>query len=181
MVQRLLLLARPGPIIAHWVTSQWDLPETWEWTFPAPWDTVGMKCPPNMVKYAAMKGPCWLEVGACQLSLQRLHHDHSKLLTFNTPWKEFRVEIRNKALSALGKTRKNWPSESQMLSGKGFSEHKFLHLLSPREALMSQTNLVLVLLASPRAAFLLLLIFGPYIFKFLIKLVSSRMQQISKW
>ena len=174
MVQRLfLLLSRPGPIKAHWVASQWDLPETWEWAFPTPWDTIAMKFPPNVVKYVAMKGPCWLEAGTCQLSLQRLHHDHCKLLTFNTPWKKFRV-IRKKALCALGKTQKNQPSEYQMLSGKVFSELKFLPLLLPREALMSQIHLVQVLLASPSEAFLLILIFGPYIFKFLVKLVSSR-------
>ena len=175
MVQRLfLLLTRPGPITAHWMASQWDLPEIWEWAFPAPWDTIAMKCPPNMVKYVAMKGPCWLEIGTCQLSLQRLHHDHWKLLTFNTPWKKFRMEIRNKALHALGKAQKNQPSECQMLSGKGFSERKFLHLLIPGEALMSQTHLVLVLLASPSEAFLLLLVFGRCTFNFLVKLVSSR-------
>ena len=61
MVQRLLLLSRPGSIKAHWVASQWDLPGTWEWAFPAPWDTMAMKFPPNMVKYVAMKVPCWLE------------------------------------------------------------------------------------------------------------------------
>ena len=82
--------------------------------------------------------------------------------------------IRKKALCALGKTQKNQPSEYQMLSGKVFSELKFLPLLLPREALMSQIHLVQVLLASPSEAFLLTLIFGPYIFKFLVKLVSSR-------
>ena len=84
------------------------------------------------------------------------------------------MEIRNKALHALGKAQKNQPSECQMLSGKGFSERKFLHLLIPREALMSQTHLVLVLLASPSEAFLLLLVFGRCTFNFLVKLVSSR-------
>ena len=37
-----------------------------------------------------------------------------KLLTFNTPWKEFRVEIRNEALYALGEKKKlqKRPSDS---------------------------------------------------------------------
>ena len=79
-----------------------------------------MKCPQSMVKYVAVKGCYRLEVGPCQLPLQGLHSDHCKLLTFNIPCKEFRVEIRNKALYALGKTHKNWPSDSQMSSGKDF-------------------------------------------------------------
>ena len=41
------------------------------------------------------------------------------------------MEIRNKALCALGKTQKNWPSESQMFSGKGFYEPSFSPLLTP--------------------------------------------------
>ena len=75
---------------------------------------------PLSSQYAAMKGPCWQEVGTCQLPLQRLHYNHCKLLTFNTLWKEFTVEIRNKALCALGKPQKNRPSDSQMFSGKDF-------------------------------------------------------------
>ena len=117
MVQRLLLLLRPGPITALWVAYQWNLLGM---SLPSSVRHNGHEKAPNMVKYVAMKGPCWLEIGTCQLPLQRLHHDHYKLLTFHTPWKEFRVEIRNKALCALGKTQKNRPSDSQMFSGKDF-------------------------------------------------------------
>ena len=46
-----------------------------------------LEMPQNMVKYVAMKGPCWLEAGPCQLPLQRLNHDYYKMLTFNTPLK----------------------------------------------------------------------------------------------
>ena len=130
MVQRLLQLTSPGPITAHWVAYQWNLPWTWEWAFPALRDTMGMKRPQSMVTYMAMKGPCWLGVGTCQLPLQRLHHDHCKLLTFNTPWKELRMEIRNKALSALGKAQKNWPSRQSDVFRLRFCEPKFLHLLA---------------------------------------------------
>ena len=131
-----------------------------------------MKCPQNMVKYVALKGSCWLEVGPCQLPLQRLNHDHYKCWPSSPPWKVFRVETKSKALCALGKIQKNSPLDSQMFSGKDNYESKFLHLLIPRETLMSWTNLDLVLLASPTKTFLLLLIFGPCIFKFLVKFVS---------
>ena len=50
------------------------------------------------------------------------------------------METKTKALCALGKTRENKPSDSQMFSGKDFRESKFLHLLTPRETLMSRTD-----------------------------------------
>ena len=50
------------------------------------------------------------------------------------------MEIRNKALCALGKTQKNRPSESRMFSGKGFYEPSFSPLLAPGETLMSRPN-----------------------------------------
>ena len=42
-------------------------------------------------------------MGTCRLPLPRLNHMLLQLLTFNTPWKELRVESRYKALCALGK------------------------------------------------------------------------------
>ena len=60
-----------------------------------------------------------------------------------------------------------------MFSGKDFHESKFLYLLMPRETNVTNQCLDLVLsLASPSAACLPLLIFGPYIFNFLVKFVS---------
>ena len=47
---------------------------------------------------------CQLKPVACHLPLQRWSHWPLQLLTFNTPRKEFRAEIRNEALYALGKT-----------------------------------------------------------------------------
>ena len=41
-------------------------------------------------------------MGACHLALQRLNHELLQLLTFNTPWKEFRVENKKQALCSLG-------------------------------------------------------------------------------
>ena len=139
IVQRLLLFTRPGQVTTHWVACQCNVCWTWEWAFPAPQDTLTIKCPQTWSNMT-MKRPCWLEVGPCQLPLQRLNHDLYKMLTFTTPWKEFRVETKNKALCALGKTQKNRPSDSEMFSGKDFYESKFLHLLIPRETLMSWTN-----------------------------------------
>ena len=85
-VQRILLLTGASPIIAHRVAYQWNLWQNWEWAFPAPWDTLTMKCPKTWSNMT-MKGPCWLEVGPCQLPLQRLKLDNYKMLTFNTPLK----------------------------------------------------------------------------------------------
>ena len=45
-----------------------------------------------------------LAIGTCHLPLQGLNQVLLQLLTFRTPWKEFRVENRNEALCALGKT-----------------------------------------------------------------------------
>ena len=51
--------------------------------------------------------PCQLQTGTCHLPLQGLNHELLQLLTFNTPWEELRVENRNEALCALGKTGTN--------------------------------------------------------------------------
>ena len=119
--------------------------------------------------------------GSCQLPPQRLHHDHYKLLTFNTLRKEFKVEIRNKALCALGKTQKNWPSDSQMFSSKDFMSpnsctFSYLEKYYCHEPMCAPSSP-----GSPWTAFLLLLIFESCTFTFLVKFVSSRIQQISKW
>ena len=52
---------------------------------------------------------CQLQAGTCHLPLQRSNYELLQLLTFNTPWKEFRVEIRNEALCVLGKTSRTGP------------------------------------------------------------------------
>ena len=59
-----------------------------------------------------------------------------------------------------------------MFSGKDFYESKFLHLLIPRETLMSGTNVWTWFswLAPQQLSYLL--IFGPYIFNFLLKFAS---------
>ena len=45
-----------------------------------------------------------LQIGTCHLPLQGLNHMLLQVLIFNNPWKEFKVESRNEALCALGKT-----------------------------------------------------------------------------
>ena len=129
MVQRLLLLTRPGLVTTHWVACQWNLCSTLEWAFPALQDTMTMKCPQNMVKNVAMKGSFWVKVGPCQLALQRLNHDHYKMLTFNTTLRGVQggeEKIRHSVLWGG-----NRPSDCQMFSGKDFYEYKFMHLLIP--------------------------------------------------
>ena len=44
-----------------------------------------------------------LQAATCHLPLRGSNSEPLQLLTFNTPWKEFRVESRNGALCALGK------------------------------------------------------------------------------
>ena len=96
-----------------------------------------------------------------------------QLLNFNTPWKEFRVALRNEALNLCsGKNGQYRPSYSQMFSGKDvffFYESKFLHLLIPRDTVMSWTNVWTWFswIAPPQLS-LLLLIFGPCIFSPLV-------------
>ena len=46
----------------------------------------------------------YLQIGTCHLPLQGLNYEPLQLPPFNTPCKEFRVEIRNEALCALGNT-----------------------------------------------------------------------------
>ena len=47
---------------------------------------------------------CQLKIVTCHLLLQGLGHKPLQSLTFNTARKEFRVEMRNEALCALGET-----------------------------------------------------------------------------
>ena len=47
---------------------------------------------------------CQLKIGTCPLPLQELSHKLLQPLTLNTPRKDFRIEIGNEALCALGKT-----------------------------------------------------------------------------
>ena len=47
--------------------------------------------------------PTSIQTGNCHRPLHILNHELLQLLTFNTPWKELRVESRNEALCALGK------------------------------------------------------------------------------
>ena len=48
--------------------------------------------------------PCQLKTGTRPQPLQGLGHEGLRPLTFDTPWKEFRAEIRNEAPCAPGKT-----------------------------------------------------------------------------
>ena len=47
---------------------------------------------------------CHLQIGTWHLPLQGSNYEPLQLLNFNTPWKEFRVKMRNEALCALEKT-----------------------------------------------------------------------------
>ena len=98
--------------------------------------------PPQTWSNMTMKGPCWLDWKLALASC--LYKDWIMTTTrcwpSTSPWKEFRVGTKNKALCALGKTQENRPSDSQIFSGKDFYVSNFLHLLTHRETLMSRTN-----------------------------------------
>ena len=55
---------------------------------------------------------CQLKTGTCHLSLQGLSHYPPQPLTFNTPWKEFRMETRNEAPLWSGENWQNRTSDS---------------------------------------------------------------------
>ena len=75
-----------------------------------------------------------LALGTCHLPLQELNHVMLKLLTFNAPCNEFRVESKNEAPCALGKT-----GRTGLQIVRYFQEliqwAQFLHLLISRKAL----------------------------------------------
>ena len=81
---------------------------------------------------------CQLQVAmvACHLPLQGLNYELLQLLTFNTFWKEFRVESRNEVFCTLeksGRTSFQVARNSQDL----ILWAQFLYLLIPRKALRS--------------------------------------------
>ena len=140
MVQRLLLLTRPGLATTQWVTYQRNLCWSWKWAFPAPRATVTVKCPQNMVKYdyegALLTGSWPLPAASTKIRSWPLQDaDLQHPLERSSGWGQ---KIRHSVL--WGKPRKNRPSDSQIFSGKDTYESKFLHLLIPREALMSRTS-----------------------------------------
>ena len=63
-----------------------------------------MTLPLTFLSESLYKYKLSLAMSACNLPLQGLNHVLCQLLTFNNPWKEFRVEIRSEALCAL----ENW-------------------------------------------------------------------------
>ena len=85
---------------------------TWYWNWPA---FPRMGCFHSCVNYTLA-----LSMGTCYPHLEGLHHEPLQLLTFNTLWKEFRVESKNEALCALGKNCQDRSSGSQVFSGADF-------------------------------------------------------------
>ena len=74
-----------------------------------------------------------LQTGTCHLPLQGLNYEPLQLPTFNTPWKEFRVEIRNEALWALGKRGRTGLQIVRCFQKK-ILWVQFFYLLIPRRA-----------------------------------------------
>ena len=89
----------------------------WLWRDPADWKLVLASC--LYKDYITTTTRCWPSTPPERSS----------------GWKS---EIRHSVL--WEKTQKDWPSDSQMFSGKGFYEPNFSPLLAPRETLMSWPN-----------------------------------------
>ena len=100
---------------------------TWlsDWTFEAQW---------ALVRWGSVTWQRWMCFKYYQYKLVAgLNREPRQLLTFNTPWKEFRVEIRNEVLCTLGKT-----GRTGLWIFRYFQEVlwiQFLHLLVSRKAL----------------------------------------------
>ena len=65
VVQKLLLLKGPSTVTAHWVAYQWNLQQTWKWTFLQD----GNKMSPNHGQTHSHDGVLWLKTGTCYLPL----------------------------------------------------------------------------------------------------------------
>ena len=86
-----------------------------------------------MVKFMTIKRPCQLKISTCYLPLWGLNLEPLLLLTFGTPWKEFRVEIRNEASVLWEKSGRT----GLQIDTFRFYEPKSLHFLLSRRALKS--------------------------------------------
>ena len=124
-----------------------------------------------------------LKVDICHLPLEAVSHKLLPLLTLNTSWKEFRVEIRSEAFCVLGKTGRTGLQTVRYFQGK-ILWVQFLHLLLSRKArksfmwcllLVTSNNLhetsnyllkerVLDCVYSPFTTISYLLTFLPYLF-----------------
>ena len=142
MVQRLLLLTRPGLVATHWSGLSMESLLDLGMSLPS---TVGHndhEMPPKHGQICGYEGALltgsWpLPAASTKIKSWPLKDaDLQCPLQRSSGWRQ-----KNKALCALGKTQKNRPSDSQMFSGKDFYESKFVYLLVPRETLMSQANI----------------------------------------
>ena len=77
-----------------------------------------------------------IAIDPCHLPLQGLNQVLLQLLVFNTPWKDFRVDSRNEALHARGKTGKTG-LQIVRYSKELILWAQFLYLLISRKALKS--------------------------------------------
>ena len=129
-----IMLIRPRPVMAHWVAWQWNLFSPGNDQFLALWGKMVMKCPSYHGQIYDPEGTLPTENWHLPSISVRLNHEPLQLLTFNIPWKEFRVAIRNEALCALGKTGR---TGLQIDIFRRFCESKFLHIFISRKALKS--------------------------------------------
>ena len=95
-------------------------------------NTEQTKCPSLIIVNCKLV----LAMVACHLPLQGVNYELLQLLTFNTLWKEFRVESRNEVFCTLGKTGRT-SFQVVRYSQDLILWAQFLYLLIPRKALKS--------------------------------------------
>ena len=127
----------PSPVTEHWVACQQNLCQTWEWTLSAPWDKMVTKySPQNHGQVYEQKGALPTENWHFLSTSTKIKSWPPQLLTFNSPerssgWKSW---MRHSVLwGKLAEQAFRWLD----LFRRRCYELKFLHLLIPRETLMS--------------------------------------------
>ena len=117
VVQRILdTVLWPSPVMAHWVTCQQNLCQTWEWTFSATWDKT---VPQNHGEVYEQKGALPTENWHFLSTSTKIKSWPLQLLTFNSPERNsgWKSGMRH---SVLWEKLQNRPSDNQIFSGEDF-------------------------------------------------------------
>ena len=130
----------------------------WLWRDPADWKLAPASC--LYKDYIMTTASCWPSTSPERSSGWRSEIRHSVL------WEE---------------PRRSGLQIARCLQVKVLQGQIPASSRTQRNTNVTNQGLGLVLLASPWAVFLLLLIFGPCIFNVLVKFVSSKILQIFKW
>ena len=116
-------------------------------SIPSTMGQVVMKCLPNHGQIYDHERDLPTKIHHVPCGSIRIRSSLLYLRTFNTPWKEFRAEIRNEAFCALGRTGRTGLQKVKIFSGENFINLifgifsnlcvPFSQCLTPRKALKS--------------------------------------------